>query len=216
MDRFAQVHEAMSTDLTVVSADATPTEVFDRLSAHRHRAALAVTDDRLVGLMTIKGALRAALYSPAVDASGRLKVGVAVGISGDVEARVEALLAAGADVLVMDTAHGHQERMITAVQRCRSVVTASGSPVPIVAGNVVTADGTSDLIEAGADVVKVGVGPGRHVHHSDADRRRPSAVLGGARMRRRRPATPDAVSGPTVASGIRATWLSPSPPAPER
>ena len=65
MDRFAQVHEAMSTDLTVVSADATPTEVFDRLSAHRHRAALAVTDDRLVGLMTIKGALRAALYSPA-------------------------------------------------------------------------------------------------------------------------------------------------------
>lgn len=160
MDRFAQVHEAMSTDLTVVSADATPTEVFDRLSAHRHRAALAVTDDRLVGLMTIKGALRAALYSPAVDASGRLKVGVAVGISGDVEARVEALLAAGADVLVMDTAHGHQERMITAVQRCRSVVTASGSPVPIVAGNVVTADGTSDLIDAGADVVKVGVGPG--------------------------------------------------------
>ena len=160
MDRFAQVHEAMSTDLTVVSADATPTEVFDQLSAHRHRAALAVRDGRLVGLMTIKGALRAALYSPALDAAGRLKVGVAVGISGDVENRVESLLAAGADVLVMDTAHGHQERMITAVQRCRSVVAATGSAVPIVAGNVVTADGTADLIEAGADVVKVGVGPG--------------------------------------------------------
>lgn len=160
MDRFAQVHEAMSSNLTVVSPDATPTEVFDLLSAHRHPAALAVADGRLVGLMTIKGALRAALYTPALDASGALKIGVAVGISGDVEARVEALLEAGADVLVMDTAHGHQERMITAVQRCRAVVEASGRAVPIVAGNVVTADGTADLIEAGADVVKVGVGPG--------------------------------------------------------
>jgi IMP dehydrogenase family protein len=160
MDRFAQVHEAMSSDLTLVSPDATPTEVFDELSAHRHRAALAVADGRLVGLMTIKGALRAALYTPALDASGRLKIGVAVGISGDVEARVEALLEAGADVLVMDTAHGHQERMISAVERCRSVVETSAVSVPIVAGNVVTADGTADLIEAGADVVKVGVGPG--------------------------------------------------------
>ncbi len=159
-DRFAQVHEAMSTDLSIVAADATPTEVFDELSARRHRAALAVADGRLIGLMTIKGALRAALYSPALDADGKLKIGVAVGISGDVEHRAEALLAAGADVLVMDTAHGHQERMIAAVQRCRAVVNASGRPVPIVAGNVVTADGTADLIEAGADVVKVGVGPG--------------------------------------------------------
>lgn len=160
MDRFAQVHEAMSSNLTVVSPDATPTEVFDLLSAQRRPAALAVADGRLVGLMTIKGALRAALYTPALDASGALKIGVAVGISGDVEARVEALLEAGADVLVMDTAHGHQERMITAVQRCRAVVEAPGRAVPIVAGNVVTADGTADLIEAGADVVKVGVGPG--------------------------------------------------------
>ena len=160
MDRFNQVHEAMSSDLTLVSPDATPTEVFDELSAHRHRAALAVSDGRLVGLMTIKGALRAALYTPALDASGKLKIGVAVGISGDVEARVEALLEAGADVLVMDTAHGHQERMISAVQRCRAVVEASSRSVPIVAGNVVTADGTADLIEAGADVIKVGVGPG--------------------------------------------------------
>jgi IMP dehydrogenase len=160
MDRFAQVHEAMSSDLTLVSPAATPTEVFDELSAHRHRAALAVADGKLIGLMTIKGALRAALYTPAVDASGKLKIGVAVGTSGDVEARVEALLEAGADVLVMDTAHGHQERMISAVERCRSVVEASDRSVPIVAGNVVTADGTADLIEAGADVIKVGVGPG--------------------------------------------------------
>ena len=160
LDRFNQVHEAMSTDLTVVADTASPTEVFDELSSRRHRAALAVRDDRLVGVMTLKGAVRAALYPPALDAEGRLKIGVAVGISGDVEERVEALLAAGADVLVMDTAHGHQERMISAVQRCRAVVDASSRRVPIVAGNVVTADGTADLIEAGADVIKVGVGPG--------------------------------------------------------
>ena len=160
LDRFNQVHEAMSTDVTLVADTASPTEVFDELSARRHRAALAVRDDRLVGVMTLKGAVRAALYPPALDADGRLKIGVAVGISGDVEERVEALLAAGADVLVMDTAHGHQERMISAVQRCRAVVDASDRRVPIVAGNVVTADGTADLIEAGADVIKVGVGPG--------------------------------------------------------
>ncbi len=160
LDRFAQVHEAMSSELTLMASDATPTEVFDELSARRHKAALAVRDGQLVGLMTVKGALRAALYAPALDAAGKLKIGAAVGISGDVERRAESLLEAGADVLVMDTAHGHQERMISAVQRCRAAVAASGRQVPIVAGNVVTADGTADLIEAGADVVKVGVGPG--------------------------------------------------------
>ncbi|MBU4187783.1 MAG: GuaB1 family IMP dehydrogenase-related protein [Actinobacteria bacterium] len=160
LDRFNQVHEAMNTDLTLMDPDATPTEVFDELSNRRHKAALAVRDGQLVGLMTLKGAVRAALYPPALDADGKLKIGVAVGISGDVEERVAALLTAGADVLVMDTAHGHQERMISAVQRARAVVSAATSQVPIVAGNVVTADGTADLIEAGADVVKVGVGPG--------------------------------------------------------
>jgi IMP dehydrogenase len=74
--------------------------------------------------------------------------------------RAEALLNAGADVLVLDTAHGHQERMISAVRSVRGILDDRGSQVPIVAGNVVTADGTADLVEAGANVVKVGVGPG--------------------------------------------------------
>ena len=160
LDRFVQVHEAMTTDLTVVAPDATPAEVFDLLVERRHKVALAVEDGRLVGLMTVKGALRATLYSPALDTEGRLRVGVAVGISGDVERRAGDLLAAGADVLVMDTAHGHQERMLDALRRVRGLVDAEGSGVPVVAGNVVSADGTADLIEAGADVVKVGVGPG--------------------------------------------------------
>ncbi|MCW3156838.1 GuaB1 family IMP dehydrogenase-related protein [Micropruina sonneratiae] len=160
LDRFVQVHEAMSTDLTIVSPDTSPAEVFELLSGNRHRVALAVDAGRLVGLMTPKGALRATLYTPALDAGGRLKVGAAVGISKDVERRACELLDAGADVLVMDTAHGHQERMIEGLARVRAMLDDRGSEVPIVAGNVVTAEGTADLIEAGADVVKVGVGPG--------------------------------------------------------
>jgi IMP dehydrogenase len=91
-----------------------------------------------------------------VDGNGRLRVAAAIGVNGDVAVKAEALIAAGVDVLVVDTAHGHQEKMITALKSVRSV-----SPrVPVVAGNVVTAEGARDLIDAGADVVKVGVGPG--------------------------------------------------------
>ncbi len=160
LDRFVQVHEAMSTDLTLVELGTSPADVFELLSTRRHRAALAVVDGKLAGLMTSKGALRATLYAPALDAEGALRVGVAVGISKDVERRAAELVEAGADVLVMDTAHGHQERMLEGLTRVRAMVDSTGSSVPVVAGNVVTADGTADLIEAGADVVKVGVGPG--------------------------------------------------------
>ncbi|NBH02454.1 IMP dehydrogenase, partial [Amycolatopsis sp. SID8362] len=108
------------------------------------------------GVLTAVGALRADIYTPAVDSAGKLRVAAAVGVNGDVAAKAEAVLGAGVDVLVVDTAHGHQEKMIAALKAVRSV-----SPkVPVVAGNVVTAEGTRDLIQAGADVVKVGVGPG--------------------------------------------------------
>ena len=102
------------------------------------------------------GALRANLYSPAVDDAGRLRVAAAVGINGDVATKAKDLLDAGADVLVIDTAHGHQEKMIEVLRAVRAL----DPGVPVVAGNVVSAQGTRDLIEAGADIVKVGVGPG--------------------------------------------------------
>ena len=82
-------------------------------------------------------------------------IGVAVGVNGDPEAKAKALVAMGADVLVIDTAHGHQTRMLHAIESVRAVA----ADRPIVAGNVVTTDGTRQLIEAGADLVKVGVGP---------------------------------------------------------
>ena len=107
-------------------------------------------------MLTRTGALRATLYTPALDARGGLRVAAAVGVTGDVAARATELLEAGADCLVVDTAHGHQGRMLEAL----AAVRALDPEVPVVAGNVVSADGTRALIEAGADVVKVGVGPG--------------------------------------------------------
>jgi IMP dehydrogenase len=157
VDRFAQLRHVMSTELHTVPADADPRTGFDRLSAGRRRLAPVVdAEGRLVGVLTRQGALRATLYKPAVDDWGRLRIAAAVGINGDVTGKAAALLEAGVDTLVVDTAHGHQERMITALRAVRALDPA----VPVAAGNVVTAEGVRDLVEAGADIVKVGVGPG--------------------------------------------------------
>lgn len=155
----------MSTDVARVAPDAVPEDVFTLLSTQHQRIAVAVdAHEHLVGVMSAKGALRSRIYSPALDPGGRLRAGVAVGINGDVAAKVRAALAAEADVLVMDTAHGHQERMIAGLQMAAEVRNAferqTGRRIHIVAGNVVTADGVADLVAAGADILKVGVGPG--------------------------------------------------------
>jgi IMP dehydrogenase len=157
VDRFAQLRQIMSADPAMLPAGTSPELAFDVLHESRHRVAPVVdSGGRCTGIMTRTGALRATLYSPAVDAASRLRVGVAIGVNGDVAAKAKLLLDAGADVLVVDTAHGHQEKMISALQAVRGL-----SPsVPVVAGNVVTARGVADLVEAGADVIKVGVGPG--------------------------------------------------------
>ncbi|MGC8465894.1 MAG: GuaB1 family IMP dehydrogenase-related protein [Acidimicrobiales bacterium] len=157
VDRFTQLHEVMSTDLLVLPATIDPQAAFLRLTDDRHRLAPAVDDEgRLVGLITRIGALRSTLYRPNTDAHGRLRVGAALGINGDVHGRAEALIEAGIDLLVLDTAHGHQEKMLSALASIRSLTTA----IPLAAGNVVTKGGVSDLAEAGATIIKVGVGPG--------------------------------------------------------
>ena len=157
VDRFAQLRQVMTADPVTLPAGTSAAAAFDVLHEGRHRLAPVVDErGRCVGIMTRTGALRATLYSPAVDASGRLRVGVAIGVNGDVAAKAKVLLDAGADVLVVDTAHGHQEKMISALQAVRGLTPS----VPVVAGNVVTASGAADLVTAGADIIKVGVGPG--------------------------------------------------------
>jgi IMP dehydrogenase len=157
VDRFTQLGAVMSAKPMTLPAGVGPQEAFDRLSSARHRLA-PVVDDRgtLAGILTRKAALRATLYRPATDDAGRLRVAAALGVSGDVAHRADKLLAAGVDVLVLDTAHGHQERMLAALRTVRELRPA----IPVVAGNVVTAAGVDDLVDAGADIVKVGVGPG--------------------------------------------------------
>ncbi|HLU63170.1 MAG TPA: GuaB1 family IMP dehydrogenase-related protein [Protaetiibacter sp.] len=144
----------------IVSLDADdldgPRAAFDLLVDAEVDVALVRHHGRLVGAVTRRGALRSTIYTPAVDGSGRLRVAAAIGINGDVAAKARALADAGVDVLVVDTAHGHQEGMLEALR----TVAGLGLGLPIAAGNVVTADGVRDLVEAGATIVKVGVGPG--------------------------------------------------------
>ena len=157
VDRFTRLADVLVPAVTV-SVGTEPRVVFEKLSAPG-AGDLAVgidADGRLAGVLTRTGALRAEVYSPALDADGRLRVAAALGVTGDVATRTKELVAAGIDVLVVDTAHGHQEKTISALRTVRA--TAPGAVV--VAGNVVTASGTVDLVDAGADIVKVGVGPG--------------------------------------------------------
>lgn len=127
---------------------------------HRHRVEkLLVVDDkyRLKGLITVKDIQKKIAYPDACkDDLGRLRVGAAIGATGDFLDRAAALKKAGADVLVIDTAHGHSTRVITAVKQLRRRF----SEVDLIAGNVATAEGTRALIRAGVDAVKVGMGPG--------------------------------------------------------
>ena len=158
VDRFTQVREVMSTELLTLPEGIESREAFSRLRAARRRLAPVVDDGgRLVGLLTRDGAVRSTIYAPALDADGRLRVGAAIGLNGDPAGRAAELVAAGVDVVVVDTAHGHQDRMIEVVGAVRA---ALGRGAPVVAGNVVSAAGVRDLVEAGASIVKVGVGPG--------------------------------------------------------
>jgi IMP dehydrogenase len=156
-ERFAQLHQVMTPDPLTITAPVEPAHAFDVLDGKRRKLAPVVdAAGKLLGLITRTGALRSTIYRPAVDGSGRLLVAAAMGVNGDVKARAADLLDTGIDLLVIDTAHGHQQRMLEALSAVRALAPA----VPVVAGNVVSAEGTRELIEAGADIVKVGVGPG--------------------------------------------------------
>ena len=155
-DRFTPLEQVMNKELITVPAGWSPLKNFEFLNKKLIDSAPVIENKKLVGLITKKGALRSSMYQPLLDSRGRLKVAVAIGINGDVAAKAAAVLKFGADVIVIDTAHGHQKKMLEAIKTVRKTV----KNTPIVAGNVVTAEATRDLIEAGADIIKVGVGPG--------------------------------------------------------
>jgi len=158
-DRTRPVNELMTSKNLVTVPEATTLEQAKEI-LHQHRIEkLLVVDDygKLSGLITVKDIMKQIKHPHASkDKQGRLRVGAAIGVSGDYMERAEALVAAGTDVLVIDTAHGHTKSVLDAVVRIREL----HSNVQLIVGNVSTVEGTLALIERGVDAVKVGQGPG--------------------------------------------------------
>jgi IMP dehydrogenase len=154
----ARLGDLLHGELTAIDADDVdgPRRAFDLMTEADIDFAPVLHHGVVIGTLSRKSALRSTLYQPALDAHGRLKVAAAIGINGDVAAKARALAAAGVDILVIDTAHGHQDGMLRAI----GIVADLNLGLPIVAGNVVTKDAVRDLVGAGATIVKVGVGPG--------------------------------------------------------
>ncbi len=160
--RFAQnmsqsISGLMTEKVVTVPPGVSTERAKELLHEHRIEKLLVVEDDKLVGLITIKDLLQADLEPDAVkDKKGRLLVGAAIGPGPDRHERTEALVAAGVDVLIVDTAHGHSKGVIDAVADTKKRF----GNVEVIGGNIATGDAAKALIDAGADAVKVGIGPG--------------------------------------------------------
>jgi IMP dehydrogenase len=150
---------ALMTSRDLVTAPVGTTLAEAERLLHRHRIEkLPIVDaaGRITGLITVKDIQKRVEFPQATkDAQGRLRVGAAVGVGPDAVERAQALVAAGADVLVVDTAHGHSSSVIEMVERIASL----GGEFDVIAGNIATAEAAEALIDAGADAVKVGIGP---------------------------------------------------------
>ncbi len=148
-----------SEDLVTAEVGTSLEESKEILQKHKIEKLPLVDDENILkGLITIKDIEKAEKYpNSAKDDSGRLLAGAAVGIGGDTDERIKALVEAEVDVLIIDTAHGHSSKVIDKVKEVKDQY---GDQVDIIAGNVATGEATKALIEAGADGVKVGVGPG--------------------------------------------------------
>ena len=153
------VHELMTKEnLVTVSTVVDKDESKRLLHQHRIEKLIVVDDDyRCIGLVTVKDIIKSQQYPNACkDDQGRLRVAAATGVGDKGSARAEALVDAGCDLIVVDTAHGHSKGVIDSVARIKK----QSNRAQVIAGNVATADGAQALIDAGADAVKVGIGPG--------------------------------------------------------
>ena len=156
----ARISEVMTPKERLVTAPegATFTEITDLLHRHRIEKVLITDEDfRLTGMVTVKDITKAQQFPNACkDDQGQLRVGASVGTSEDTDDRVAALVEAGVDVIVVDTAHGHSRRVLDRI----SWIKQKYPGMPVVGGNVATPEGAEALIDAGVDAIKVGIGPG--------------------------------------------------------
>jgi IMP dehydrogenase len=152
------VSELMTRKLVTVKDGVNREDARRLLHHHRIEKLLVVDDDfRCIGLITVKDIEKSLKYPNAcTDEQGRLRVAAATSVGDDGYSRAEQLMDAGVDLVVVDTAHGHSSRVLDMVNRIKK----QSNRVQVIAGNVATADGTRALIDAGADAVKVGIGPG--------------------------------------------------------
>jgi IMP dehydrogenase len=157
-DQYTQASLLMSPRLIALPVGIPNRDAFLQMDAARVKAAPVLdASGRLVGVITRDDAVRLELLRPALDPGGTLMVAAAIGISAQAPEIAGQLLDIGVSAIVLDTAHGHQRRMLEAIDAVRAVVRGR---VPIIAGNVCTAAGTKAILDAGADVVKVNIGPG--------------------------------------------------------
>ena len=157
-DQYTPVAQLMSPRVVTVKVGVSNRDAYLLMEEERVKAAPVLDDaGRLVGVLTRDDAVRLELLRPALGPNGELMVAAAVGISAQAPETARRLLEIGVSAIVLDTAHGHQRRMLETIRAVKAVVVGK---VPIVAGNVCTAEGTRALVEAGADIVKVNVGPG--------------------------------------------------------
>ena len=158
-DYSMKISEVMTKDHLVTAPEGTTLREAQEILRQHKIEKLPIVDDNYIlqGLITIKDIEKATQYPhSAKDMSGRLLCGAAIGVTADVTERAGALLGVGADVLVLDSAHGHSNNILTCVRKIK----AAYPEAQVIAGNIATAEAAQDLIDAGADAVKVGIGPG--------------------------------------------------------
>jgi len=186
-DQFTPAAAIMAKRIVTIPVGMSNREAFLRMEEARVKAAPVLdAEGRLIGVLGRDDAVRLELLKPSLGARGELMVGAAVGISGQSAEIAGKLVELGVAAVVVDTAHGHQRRMLETIRAVTSVVRGR---VPVIAGNVCTAEGTRALLDAGADVVKVNVGPGAMCTtrmQTGAGRPTFSAVLASAREARAR------------------------------
>ena len=159
MDFDKKISEAMTSENLITAPEGTTLDEAQEILRKYKIEKLPIVDaeNHLKGLITIKDIEKAVRYPHAAkDANGRLLCGAAIGVTADALQRVEAVVKAGVDVIVLDSAHGHSKNILDKVREIKKAYPS----LPIVVGNIATAEAAEDLIKAGADCIKVGIGPG--------------------------------------------------------